>query len=104
MYNSIKTVLVSQLQILTDILIVGIFTKGVFWVPHGGSRPSKSAQSGTYGNDISDKCAALMTWVVCDNSNFCTVIPRLTKISPRCFWTRLTNMDSANECFSGCAR
>jgi len=20
------------------------------------------------------------------------------------FWTRLTNMDSANECFSGCAR
>jgi len=21
-----------------------------------------------------------------------------------CFWTRLTNMDSANECFSGCAR
>ena len=22
----------------------------------------------------------------------------------RCFWTRLTNMDSANECFSGCAR
>jgi hypothetical protein len=22
----------------------------------------------------------------------------------RWFWTRLTNMDSANECFSGCAR
>ena len=44
-----------------------------------------------------------------------TVIPRLTSdlanelfgqqrfFSPF-FWTRLTNTDSANECFSGCAR
>ena len=42
-----------------------------------------------------------------------TVISRLTSDPAnefsaneffRCFWTRLTNMDSANECFSGCAR
>jgi len=33
-----------------------------------------------------------------------TVIPRLTKIFLAVFRTRLTNMDSANECFSGCAR
>jgi len=29
---------------------------------------------------------------------------RLTKIFLAVFWTRLTNMDSANECFSGCSR
>ena len=43
-----------------------------------------------------------------------TVIPRLTSDPDnefsaneyffRRFWTRLTNMDSANECFIGCAR
>ena len=38
-----------------------------------------------------------------------TVIPRLTSDPANedffaVFWTRLTNMDSANECFSGCAR
>ena len=33
-----------------------------------------------------------------------TMIPRLTKIFSSGFGTRLTNMDSANECFSGCAR
>jgi len=37
-----------------------------------------------------------------------TVIPRLTRDPANedffaVFWTRLTNMDSANECFSGCA-
>jgi len=36
------------------------------------------------------------------------VIPRLTSDPAKeffaVFWTRLTNMDSANECFSGCAR
>jgi hypothetical protein len=43
-----------------------------------------------------------------------TVIPRLTSDPAKNFsaneeffagfWTRLKNMDSANECFSGCAR
>ena len=37
------------------------------------------------------------------------VIPRLTSDPANedffaVFWTRLTNMDSANKCFSGCAR
>jgi hypothetical protein len=49
-----------------------------------------------------------------DPSNLYTVIPRLTNDHanglsanedfPAVFRTRLTNMDSANECFSGCAR
>ena len=33
----------------------------------------------------------------------CKAIPLLTNFSA-VFWTRLTSMDSANECFSGCAR
>jgi hypothetical protein len=50
----------------------------------------------------------------CDNNNNNTVIPRLTSDPAKnfsanedfsaVFWTRLTNMDPANECFSGCAR
>jgi hypothetical protein len=53
--------------------------------------------------------------VLCSYENIRnTVVPRLTSDPAneffrltnifRCFWTRLTNMDLANECFSGCAR
>ena len=47
--------------------------------------------------------------ICCSASNESTVIPRLTSDPAnedffRCFWTLLTNMDLANECFSGCAR
>ena len=44
-----------------------------------------------------------------NSQNVFTVIPLLTNFSANedffaVFRTRLTNMDSANECFSGCAR
>ena len=70
MYNSIKKVLMSQIE-LHYMSIVRTLTKVTKEIlgPHGGSRPSKSAQSGKY-RGISYKPAVVMTWVVYDLQTF----------------------------------